>query len=89
MYKLTLTEQERAAFDWIGNRYSNGDDMSRVIAQYSTEGKEWDSKGTVTFDLAEHAAWEIKALAENDDESFPCFAESLTIKMLKFLGQIV
>jgi hypothetical protein len=88
-YKLTLTEDERVAFDFVGDRYSNGDDMLRIIAEYPTEGKEWDSPGDVTFDLPEYAAWQIADLAKEDDESFPYFGEDLTIKMLKFIEQIV
>lgn len=90
MYTLILTQGEREAFNWIGDRYSNGNDMRNVIKEYPVNPDDsWDSTGPVAFDLPEHAAWEIKRFAEEDDESFPCFSEELTIKMLRFLEQIV
>jgi hypothetical protein len=90
-YKLTLTESERAAFDWIGGRYSNGNDMRKIIEQYPVDQDSgaWDNPGTVTFDLPEHAAWEILELAEQDDRLFPCFASELKLKMLSFIDSII
>lgn len=88
-YSLTLTYGERSAFDWVGHRYSNGDAMSAVLCQYLPVDAEWSSKDDITFDLPEHAAWEIAELAQEDDDSFPCFAESLTLKMLRFMEAIV
>jgi hypothetical protein len=89
-YKLTLTQAERAAFDWIGNRYSNGDEMRRIIEQYPVNPDDtWDSVGPVTFDLPEHAAWDIAFRAEQEDNLFPCFAPDLTRKMYALLDSIV
>lgn len=31
MYYLTLTKKDRDAIDWIGHRYSHGDDLRRVL----------------------------------------------------------
>lgn len=32
MYRLTLSRDERRAFDWVGNRYSSsGDDVSLIL----------------------------------------------------------
>jgi hypothetical protein len=88
-YKLTLTEGERAAFDWVGHRYSNGGEMSAVFCQYLPDGKLWACHGDITFNLPEHAAWEIMELAEQDDNQFPFFAPDLKAKMLSFIDAIV
>ena len=88
-YKLTLTSEERKAFDFVGNRYSNGTDMSNLLCQFLSDDLEWNSTKDITFDLPEHIAWQLLDLAKQDDESFPCFSESLTLKMLSFLEQIV
>jgi hypothetical protein len=89
-YKLTLTETERDAFDWVGARYSNGDDMRRIFCEYLPEGMDWCQPGDITFDLPEHAAWQIKELSEKDDNLFPCFSPDLVTKMLiQFLDKIV
>ena len=44
MYSLTLTLGERKAFDWVGNRNSNGDAMSRLLVDCLPEGQEWDDE---------------------------------------------
>jgi len=89
MYTLTLTESEREAFDWVGNRYSNGNAMAKLICEGLPIDTEWGDKGDITFNIPESAAWAIAELAKEDDESFPCFSEDLTLKMLSFLERIV
>lgn len=89
MYTLTLTRAERNAFDWIGNRYSNGNDMSDYFSECLKEDESWDDDGDLVFNIPESIAWEIKELAENDDMLFPCFADALRIKMTQFVDNIV
>lgn len=89
MYKLTLTKSDRDAFDWIGDRYRNGNNMSNVFYQHMPEDKEWDDDGEITFEISESSAWEIKALAKEDNNFFPCFNDRLKSKMLRFIDSIV
>ena len=90
MYTLTLTHDERLAFDWIGFRYSNGREMADLLCDCShVDSDAWQSKATITFSIPEHTAWGIVDLAEQDDMLFPCFADSLRSKMLSFCDRIV
>jgi hypothetical protein len=90
MYRLVLTKCERDAFDWVGNRYSNGDDMRRNIEPFPVNAEDsWDSTGDVAFDLPEYAAWDIAILAKQDEGLFPCFAWKLAEKMRAFIDAIV
>lgn len=43
MYSLTLTGEERDAFDWVGNRYSTGDDVADILKSCipEREDDEW------------------------------------------------
>lgn len=90
-YQLTLTQSERSAFDWVGNRYCGGD-VSRLLltrCQRSPEIAEWDQPGEITFVVPEHIAWEIRDLAEEEDILWPCFAPALTAKLNEFCFRIV
>lgn len=89
MYTLTLTKDERDAFDFVGGRYANGDEMSKLICEGLPIDTSWDDNGDITFNIPEHVARGIAELAKQDDESFPCFSEELTLKMLFFLEKIV
>lgn len=93
MYRLMLTSQERKAFDWVGNRYSSsGDDVSTILlhdCKQEGEEKEWEGDEDITFLVPEHCAWDIRELADEEDNLFPCFADDLRAKMLQFIASIV
>ncbi len=91
MYKLTLTKNERAAFDWVGNRYNSGDIMNILLTcEREGDNRDWDDNdGDLTFIVPEYKAWEIKDLAEQEDYAFPCFANELKGKMWDFCDNIV
>lgn len=80
MYMLTLTKEERAAFDWVGGRYSS-DDVAKILMGFLPEGREWCDEGDITFMLPEHAVWEIDELAFEEGYLWPCFAPELAAKM--------
>lgn len=91
-YKLTLTLDERKAIDWVGDRYSNGDELYSLLQ--SCEGKapedaDWGDEGDVTFDVPEHVAWAIRDNAESEDGTWPCFAPALASKLQAFCDAIV
>lgn len=89
MYTLTLTHDERMAFDWIGHRYTTGDDVSRLLLDCMPEDAEWDAEGDITFRIPGHVAWQINELSEQEDHYWPCFSDELKLKMILFCEGIV
>jgi hypothetical protein len=88
MYDLTLTADERRAFDWVGNRYNSGK-VADLLVDCIPEDREWSDDGDITFLIPEHVAWEINQLAEDDDHSWACFASALAAKFNGFCWSIV
>lgn len=89
MYSLTLTQDERAAFDWVGGRYATGNNVSSILCEYLKEDQEWGQEGDITFEIPEHAAWKIRDLCEEEEMLFPCFGDNLVLKMTGFCSEIV
>jgi hypothetical protein len=88
MYHLTLTKGERDAFDWVGNRYAAGE-VAKLLLDCMPADAEWDDEGEIEFTVAEHVAWEINSLAEEEEYQWPCFAPDLASKMNTFCQAIV
>jgi len=88
-YPLILSFTERAAFDWVGNRYANGDPMRRLIESCLPDDVEWADRTLIEFKIPEYKAWEIKEHAEREDNLWPCFAPELAAKMQAFVDGIV
>jgi hypothetical protein len=89
MYTLTLTRDERRAFDWVGDRYNAGR-VAELLIGCITEGQpEWDEDGDITFAIPEHVAWEIQDLAEEEDHSWPCFSAELANRLNALCWSIV
>ena len=55
MYTLTLTADERRAFDWVGDRY-NSCKFADLLIGCIPENREWDDDGDITFQIPEHVA---------------------------------
>jgi hypothetical protein len=99
VYALTLTREERKAFDWVGDRYSTGTEFKRHLVvdchQYRNcneeycDCKEWDKEGDLTFYVPQPVAWELQELAEEDNFTFPCFSDGLRTKLNEFLSKVV
>ena len=89
MPQLTLSADERRAFDWIGHRYATGHDVYSVLLDHMPEGSEWDDEGTITFVLPNHAVQMIAGLSEEEDHLWPCFASELTCKMNHLIQGVV
>jgi hypothetical protein len=91
MYTLTLTRDERRAFDFVDGRYANGTDMIRVLIfdTHFDENAEWDGNYDITFTIPEHAAWMIREMAKEDNYLWPNFAPELAAKMQTFVDSIV
>ena len=105
MYTLTLTHEDRKAIDWVGHRYSNGDDLFLLLWAKEVRKNngcddieplevDWDCDADITFHIPEHIAWKIKENAETEAWGtiygfWPCFADELAIKMQAFCDSIV
>ncbi len=89
MYTLTLTSDERQAFDWVGNRYATGYDFMLLLDECLTEDQSWYDEGDITFNVPEGSAWRLKELADSEDSRFPCYGRELTSKLETFLNDIV
>jgi hypothetical protein len=88
MYPLLLTSEDRRAFDWVGDRY-NAAQVAAILMDHLPEDREWADESDITFEVLEHAAWEIQRLAEEENLEWPRFAADLRTKLNDFLGQIV
>lgn len=90
-YRLTLSENERDAFDFAEGRYGWGD-WARVLA-FECESvpamRDWNTSGPITFLVPEYKAWGLKESAESDDAPFPCAAPALAHKLQHFVDSIV
>lgn len=102
-YKLTLTYADRMAIDWVGDRYSNGTELYRLLwietpdecqsaempLEQIEDGVQWDGNYSITFDVPEQIAWKIKDNEEQEDSSWSCFADELRLKMERFIDSLV
>ena len=88
MYSLTLTSEERQAFDWVGSRYNSGK-VAKLLTDFMPEDQEWGDDTAITFQIPEHVAWQINELAEAEDYSWACFAPDLAEKMNDFCWGII
>lgn len=89
MYELTLTKSERAAIDWIGNRYRHGDELYRLLWVESTQTPDdvdWDADCDVQFRIPENVAWTISEII---GEGLDCFGPELVRKLQRLQDRIV
>ena len=87
MYRLTLTAGERKAIDWIGNRYSHGHDLYKLLwthCEPADNTYDWDSDKAITFEVSEDVAWQIAAIAEECEYRWDCFAPEFAEKLTLF-----
>jgi hypothetical protein len=88
MYILTLTADERRAFDWVGSRYNSGK-VADLLIRCIPEDREWNDDDDITFQIPEHLAWEINELAEEEGYVWTCSAPALAAKLNDFCRGIV
>lgn len=91
MYRLTLTHNERKAFDWVGDRYFAGE-MARLLrmeCRPEPEFAEWGDDGEITFLVPESTFWFMREQAWLEECQWPCFAPELDDKLNDFLNQLV
>jgi hypothetical protein len=94
MYRFSLTQGERSAFDFIGNRYSTGNAVKRHLLNCLDEDRngesaEWDDNGDLWFAVPDDVAFEIAALSDEEDNLWPCFSKDLKAKMMGMVEEFV
>ena len=94
MYHLTLTYEERRAIDWIGDRYSTGYDFKVLLNEAwrinnVDEDDTWNCQNDMQFNIAEHTAWEMCELFEEEGMLFPCFDNDLRHKLIEFYEKVI
>lgn len=96
IYELTLTYSERMALDWVGYRYSHGDDLRHALedCQWNPEPLDdyadvWELRQDVEFTIPEPVAWEIQKIAEDCEYQWDCFDSELASKLTRFCAEIV
>jgi hypothetical protein len=88
MYPLSLSIDERRAFDWVGDRYAAGR-IADLLSGCLSGDDAWDNPGELSFGVPESTAWEIRDLAEAEGFAWPCFAPELAAKLTEFCDRIV
>ena len=91
MYTLKLTYEERRAIDWIGDRYSHGNELHDCLMEcvrFPTDVW-WSDRGDITFHVSERVAWAIVSIAEECDYRFDCFADGLVAKLTSFCDEVI
>ncbi len=90
MYTLTLTADERRAINWVGYRYSHGDDLHKLLNKCRQRPDvDWDERCDITFEIPEHIAWEIGQMGDEGNYQWDCFAENLADKLTEFCMKLV
>jgi hypothetical protein len=63
--------------------------VQRLLEKCLPKDSEWSQAGDITFNLAEHIAWEVRDLAEQENFQWPCFAATLATKLNGLCFKIV
>lgn len=95
MYTLTLTKSERDAIDWVGYRYSHGDELRAILenavrkvnSDYDCD--KWEERIDTTFQIPEYLAWDICDIAEECEYRWDCFAPELAEKLTNFCMGVI
>lgn len=87
MYTLTLSRLERAAIDWVGDRYGHGRGLYALLVGCHDGATDWDDDEDITYLIPEHVAWLIKDICDAGD--LACFAPALRKKLCKCCDSIV
>jgi len=89
VYQLTLSQSDRQAIDFCGDRYPHGDDLFKILIHCDTqpEADGWYYPGPLTFQIPENIAWEIAELLKDSDYSL--LGDNLKYKLLTFIDSIV
>lgn len=91
MYQLTLTHSERMAIDFVGYRYSHGNDLFDLLGEsvWHNDRIHWNDKWDITFNIPEHLAWQVCENAVNEDGNWALFSSDLAYKMQQFCDEVI
>ncbi len=87
-YSILLKIDDIKAIEWVGNRYSWGIALSKIL-EVDDDSQEYRIGH---YSLAEHEAWEIVDSMFSDDSAFcPCLAEdsNLAQEMFRLEQEVV
>ena len=91
-YELVLTSADRQAIDWIGDRYSHGYDLFKLLWNVDTistpDDVDWESNETIIFSLPKHIVQKILRNAEEEDVPWSCFSDELANKLNDLIERI-
>lgn len=90
MYTLKLSYAERKAIDWIGDRYTHGDDLFKLLTAdgvVQTEPAEWLDLTDIEFQIPEYIAWDIANLIQYS--LLDCFSDTFARKLRDFALRVV
>lgn len=90
-YKLSLTQDEIQAFEWVGNRYPTGYEFLNHLTDDKVSVLE--TEDGFEYTIPEHTAWALRDLISEATEDFrtdiPCFSSELSAKLYDFAYSIV
>lgn len=92
MYFMTLTKSDRQAIDWIGDRYSHGSDLKKILESEevkATPDQPWDSDLAITYHLPEYKAWELQEIVEEGNLDCINLASNLAQQLTQLILSIV
>ena len=69
MYSLTLTADERRAFDWVGDRYNSGK-VADLLLDCMPEDREWGEDADATSPSG--SAWSVSWSLPRRAQAAPC-----------------
>jgi len=87
-YTLTLSLVEREAIDWVGHRYSHGNDLFDILMECHFEG-DWDAPYDITFHFPEYLAWRVLTVQEENEDRWDCLSTQMAGKLRDFCFHIV
>lgn len=86
-FKLVLSKSDRDAIDWVGHRYSHGNELSDLLmsGECAVDGDDyendpWHLPGEMTFEIPDNHMSEYERLITED--SMACFSGSLKHKLM-------
>ena len=92
MYFMTLTKDDRQAIDWIGDRYSHGSDLKKILESEEVKTSpdaDWESDLDITYHLPEYKAWELKEIVEEGNLDCINLGSNLAQQLTQLILSIV
>jgi len=88
---MIMNAEELTSLQWIAERYDYAAALERAITDAKVD-PEWsidEGPYPVTFDVSEHAAWDVKASVDAEDGYLTCMGGRLKSELERLLSAIV